>query len=122
MQTFDYNIAPDGPRVASANDYKARNPNLFSRDLSRGYLTSRAEKLVALPDGGLGAYGTNTSRRLSAKEVVDSVEILPCQDRHCTKEQSILEDDTALVIPGSPLPSLPATNFDARPTQVTFQA
>jgi len=113
---LNYDEPPNQQRIDAAEAYKSENPSLISRGLRRGRPRRGVEEIIVLPDGDLGARDANVSRRLTTEEAARDVEVIKCRDRFCLREKALLKDETALVIPGPPLPNVPAVNLDAVPT------
>ncbi|KAF2120533.1 hypothetical protein BDV96DRAFT_594984 [Lophiotrema nucula] len=107
-----YVCSPAQDRLQKALNLRPEATRNYKRDV-------RAD-LLPLADGGLAIRGANSSRRITERERRDNIEILPCLDRFCKQELEVLGEEAAnvVVVPGEPTPSLPATNVDAKPTEL----
>lgn len=109
---FDYPQPPSGVRL---DDAKALRPDVV---LTRKRSTSieGSEELLILGDGDLAIRQTNSSRRLTERELAQNIQVLDCEDRLCTKELAKLKDESVLLVPASPPAPLPVVNAEVMVT------
>ena len=73
--------------------------------------------IEVLEEGELGLREANSSRRLAKEEMEESLYVLECKDRFCKDQLAKLDEgDVVDVIPGDPIPTLPAQNSETRAT------
>ncbi|KAF1979621.1 hypothetical protein BU23DRAFT_563027 [Bimuria novae-zelandiae CBS 107.79] len=97
----EYSRPPQAARLQQAQN--AMPGVVLRRDLGLD-----APDLFSLDAGDLALSDANSTRRLTAEDM-PNVEVIPCRDRLCKEELAAIEDKRGFgVIPGAPVPTLPA--------------